>query len=88
MDTATCEPHENRIKSVFLSNSDNPALHTFEERDILQPCEQELIMNDPKSKSKKNIPKKIVIITNNEKASKDVVARAMAEIYNRMINYI
>lgn len=88
MDTTICEIHEINSESVFLSNSDNPALHTFEERDILQPCEQELIMNEPKSKSKKNIPKKIVIITNNEKASKDVVARAMAEIYNRMINCI
>ena len=43
-------------------------------------------MDNPESKRKKSIPKNLYIITSNESKSKEVVAKAMADMYKRMIN--
>ena len=39
-------------------------------------------------KQKKNVPKNIRVITANEVKSKEIIAKAMAEMYRRMINPI
>ncbi|MBO5265924.1 MAG: hypothetical protein IJX15_05640 [Ruminiclostridium sp.] len=43
-------------------------------------------MNSSEPKRKKNIPKNIYIITKDEKGSREIVARAMADMYRRMLN--
>lgn len=43
-------------------------------------------MNSSEPKRKKNIPKNIYIITNDKRGSKEVVAKAMADMYKRMLN--
>ena len=43
-------------------------------------------MSKPASKRKKNIPAGVRIITSDEKKSKDIVARAMCEMYRKMFN--
>lgn len=43
-------------------------------------------MNKPNSNRRKNIPKGVHIITADEAKSKEIVAKAMAEMYKRMLN--
>ena len=43
-------------------------------------------MSNPEPKRKKSIPKNLYIITSDESKSKEVVAKAMADMYKRMLN--
>lgn len=43
-------------------------------------------MSSPEPKRKKSIPKNLYIITSDESKSKEVVAKAMADMYRRMLN--
>ncbi len=43
-------------------------------------------VNKPESKRKKSIPKNICIVTEDENKSKEAVAKAMADMYRRMLN--
>jgi len=42
-------------------------------------------MDNPETKRKKSIPKNLYIITSDESKSKEVVAKAMADMYKRML---
>lgn len=67
-------------------NKDNPPPHTLEKGKCLKSGSEEKSVEKNESKRKKGIPKAIYIITDNESKSKDVVAKAMAEMYKRMLN--
>lgn len=43
-------------------------------------------MDNPELKRKKSIPKNVYIVTSNESKSKEIVAKAMADMYKRMMN--
>lgn len=47
---------------------------------------EEKAVSNPESKRKKSIPKNLYIITSDESKSKEVVAKAMADMYRRMLN--
>ncbi|MBQ8176446.1 MAG: hypothetical protein IJ035_05360 [Oscillospiraceae bacterium] len=43
-------------------------------------------MSKSDSKRKKNVPKAVIIVTADEAKSREIVAKAMAEMYKRMLN--
>ena len=45
-------------------------------------------MNSTEPKNKKNIPKNIYIITSDESKSKEIVAKAIVDMYKRMLNSV
>ena len=47
---------------------------------------EEKAVSNPEPKRKKSIPKNLYIITSDESKSKEVVAKAMADMYKRMLN--
>ena len=67
--------------SFSACNKDNGAFHRFERAAARKNSEEK-----PMNKRRKNIPKNIYIITNDESKSKEAVAKAMADMYKRMLN--
>ena len=49
-------------------------------------CSEESAEGKSVNKRKKNIPKNIYIITADKDGSREVIAKAMAEMYRRMLN--
>jgi len=62
-------------------NKDIQASHKLE-----KTSSEEKAVSNPESKRKKSIPKNLYIITSDESKSKEVVAKAMADMYRRMLN--
>lgn len=62
-------------------NKDKPASHKLE-----KTSSEEKAVSNPEPKRKKSIPKNLYIITSDESKSKEVVAKAMADMYKRMLN--
>lgn len=62
-------------------NKDKQASHKLE-----KTSSEEKAVSSPEPKRKKSIPKKLYIITSDESKSKEVVAKAMADMYKRMLN--
>ena len=62
-------------------NKDIQASHKLE-----KTSSEEKAVSSPEPKRKKSIPKNLYIITSDESKSKKVVAKAMADMYRRMLN--
>ena len=62
-------------------NKDKQASHKLE-----KTSSEEKAVSNPEPKRKKSIPKNLYIITSDESKSKEVVAKAMADMYKRMLN--
>ena len=80
---------ENIYERRFVSNAgnkDKQAPNTLEKDNKPESGVKENLMNKSENKRKKSIPKNICIITNDENKSKEVIAKAMAEMYKRMFN--
>ena len=71
---------------LYICNKDIQAPHKLEKGKCRKTSSEEKPMDNPAPRRKKSIPKNLYIITQNESKSKEVVAKAMAEMYKRMLN--
>lgn len=77
------------INTPFCAcNKDNPPLNTLERGKSPKPSAKEEPVEKKAGKIKKGIPKAVYIVTGNASKSKEIVAKAMADMYKRMINPI
>ena len=67
-------------------NKDKQASHKLEKSKYRKSSSEEKAVSNPEPKRKKSIPKNLYIITSDESKSKEVVAKAMADMYKRMLN--
>lgn len=67
-------------------NKDIQEPHKLEKGKRRKTSSEEKPMDNPEPKRKKSIPKNLYIITSDESKSKEVVAKAMADMYKRMLN--
>ena len=67
-------------------NKDIQEPHKLEKGKRRKTSSEEKPMDNPEPKRKKSIPKNLYIITSDESKSKEVVAKAMADMYRRMLN--
>ena len=74
------------VKPCFFCDTDNPLPHKLEKGKHRKSSSEEKAVNNPEPKRKKSIPKNLYIITQDENKSKEVIAKAMADMYKRMIN--
>lgn len=67
-------------------NKDIQEPHKLEKGKRRKTSSEEKPMDNPEPKRKKSIPKNLYIITSAESKSKEIVAKAMADMYKRMLN--
>lgn len=72
--------------SSSACNKDIQEPHKLEKGKRRKTSSEEKFMDNPEPKRKKSIPKNLYIITSDESKSKEVVAKAMADMYKRMLN--
>ena len=76
----------NDIKICTTGNKDKLNPNTLEKGTTTKSSVKENTMSKSDSKRKKNVPKAVIIVTADEAKSREIVAKAMAEMYKRMLN--
>ena len=76
----------NDISICTTGNKDKLNPNTLEKGKTPKSSVKENTMNKSDNKRKKNIPKAVIIVSADETKSKEIVAKAMAELYKRMLN--
>ena len=73
---------------VIIINTPSPACNKDKQAShkLKKTSSEEKAVSNPEPKRKKSIPKNLYIITSDESKSKEVVAKAMADMYKRMLN--